>query len=89
MIFDIFFRIIFSLYFLLTIFLFVFCPSVAFATGPEEVIDHDGNVEYIGKDPYAYYNEPMKVGTSNNVTSQDVIKTQGDSYKSNPPFEKD
>lgn len=31
----------------------------------------------------------MKVGTSNNVISQDVINTQDDSYGSNPPFEKD
>jgi hypothetical protein len=36
----------------------IFFPTVAFAMGPEEVIDYYGNIEYAGRDPYGYYHNP-------------------------------
>jgi len=85
-----FIMIIILFYFLLTIFLFVYCPTVAFATGPEEFIDHYGNVEYVGRDPYGYYHDPAitKKGENTMGTSIDVSKTQ-DNYGTKPPYEKD
>jgi len=71
-----FIMIIILFYFLLTIFLFVYCPTVAFATGPEEFIDHYGNVEYVGRDPYGYYHDPAitKKGENTMGTSIDLMK---------------
>ena len=84
--------VIYLLYFLLTILLFIFCPTVAFAAQPpiEEVTDYYGNIEYVGKDAYGYYNDPAidttrgtaRLAVRNTITSQvqDVINTQGDYY---------
>jgi len=82
--------IIFLLYFSLIIFLFIFCPTVAFATGSEEFIDHYGNVEYVGRDSYGYYHDPAitKKGENTMATSIDISKTQ-DTYGTKPPYERD
>jgi hypothetical protein len=76
--------VIFLLYSLLT----VFCPTVAFALTPEEVIDYYGDIEFIGKDPYGHFHDPITY-TNNYTINQDVTCIQGDSYGSSPPFEKD
>jgi hypothetical protein len=66
----------------------IFFPTVAFAIGPEEIIDHYGNIEYVGKDPYGHFHNYVKSGGNNIVTSQDISKV-GDQYGSNPPYERD
>lgn len=34
---------------------YTICPTI-YAMGPEEIMDYYGNIEYIGKDSYGYYN---------------------------------
>lgn len=63
---------------------FIVCPTTIYAMGPEEVIDYYDSVEYIGKDPYGYYNNPAH----NKIIIYPDVKPKSHTYVNDPILEK-
>ena len=85
------FLLIFIFLFTLHLIFIINFPQEVFAMEPNVVVDHYGDSEYVGPDPYGHFNNPTNINAASSVfpNTDTIHSTRIDSYGTTPSFEKD